>query len=391
MTPKIARFLDEQRPATPVLVVDLDVIERNYRHIAALLPTAAVFYAVKANPAPQVLDRLVALGSSFDAASVPEIEACLAAGAPASRVSFGNTIKKEADIRRAFELGVPLYAFDAAAELKKLAAAAPGARVFCRIALDDADAAWPMSGKFGCSIEMARDLLLGAAEAGLDPHGVSFHVGSQQCDVGQWDVAIGKSAMLFSDLAERGVTLSLLNIGGGFPVPYRTAVPTLDDVIAAVQRALTRHFGNMLPELIVEPGRAIAADAGVIRSEVVLIARKDYDTRTRWVYLDIGRFGGLAETMDEAIQYELRVAGRGGGRSGGRSGGRHRADTAGGPVVLAGPTCDGADILYSRAGYTLPEDLEIGDAVDILSAGAYTATYASVGFNGFAPPATFYI
>lgn len=378
MTPKIARFFDEQRPQTPCLVVDLDVIERNYLRIAELLPAAAVFYAVKANPAPQILDRLVALGSSFDAASLPEIEACLAAGAPAARISFGNTIKKQADIHSAFERGIQLYAFDAEAELQKLAQAAPGARVFCRIAVDDTNAQWPMSGKFGCSIEMARDLLLAARGLGLNPHGVSFHVGSQQCDIGQWDVAIGHSAMLFSDLAERGVTLSLLNLGGGFPVPYREAVPTIDEVTAAVHRSLTRHFGNMLPELIIEPGRSIAADAGVIRSEVVLISRKEYDAPARWVYLDIGRFRGLAETLDEAIQYDMRVVGP--QRNGGA-----------GPVVLAGPTCDGADILYSRAGYTMPEDLKIGDAVDILATGAYTSTYASVGFNGFAPPAAYYI
>ncbi len=376
MTPKIAEFLRSNRLETPFLVVDLDVVERNYGRLRELMPLAEVFYAVKANPAPQILDLLVRLGSSFDAASVWEVEHCLATGAPPERVSYGNTIKKEADIARAHERGVDLYAFDSAAELKKLVAAAPGARVFCRIAVDDAGADWPLSRKFGCSLRMARDLMLEAAERGLTPHGISFHVGSQQCDVRQWEVAIGKTAMLFSDLAERGLELKMVNLGGGFPVPYRRTVPSLEDVSGAIQAAVTSHFGNRLPELVVEPGRAITADAGIIQSEVVLIAHKDYGSDERWVYLDIGKFGGLAETADEAIQYSFRT-----GHDGGETG----------PVVLAGPTCDGADVLYDKAGYRLPLALEVGNKVEILATGAYTTTYSSVGFNGFGPLKSYYI
>jgi ornithine decarboxylase len=141
-------------------------------------------------------------------------------------------------------------------------------------------------------------------------------------------------------------------------------------------RSVTRHFGNAIPEMIVEPGRGLAGDAGVIQAEVVLIARKDYTDRKRWVYLDIGKFGGLAETAGEAIKYRLRTE-------------RDGSET--GPVVLAGPTCDGADILYEETEYRLPLDLKIGDKVAILGAGAYTSSYASVGFNGFAPLQTYCI
>ena len=376
MTPKIAEFLRNNRLETPFLVVDLDVVERNYRRLRAVMPSAEVYYAVKANPAPALLSRLVGLGSCFDAASINEIEACLSLGAGPQQISFGNTVKKEAHIARAHDAGIDLFAFDAAAELKKLAAAAPGSRVFCRIAQENAGADWPLGQKFGCSLDMARDLLLEAGERGLVPHGISFHVGSQQCDVGQWDVAIGKTAMLFWDLADRGLELRMVNLGGGFPVPYRRTVPSIETVAGQINDTLARHFGNRMPDVIIEPGRAIAADAGVLRTEVVLVAHKDYADRKRWVYLDIGKFGGLAETQAEAIQYRFRTPHDG---------------AAGGPVAIAGPTCDGADVLYDEAGYQLPLALEVGDHIDVLSTGAYTTTYASVGFNGFAPLKAYYI
>ena len=273
--------------------------------------------------------------------------------------------------------GVRLFAFDSAPELQKIATAAPGSSVYCRIAMEGTGAHWPLSRKFGCSLEMARDLLLSAADFGLDPHGLSFHVGSQQCDVTQWDLAIAKSAMVFSDLADRGVELKLLNLGGGYPTRYRDDVPSLDNIAATIETALTKHFGNRLPELLIEPGRAIAGGAGVLRSEVVLVARRDYADDRRWVYLDVGKFGGLAETQNEAIQYQLHTS--------------RDANSERGPVMVAGPTCDGADILYEDTAYEMPLDLQAGDTVDILAAGAYTTTYSSVGFNGFAPLQAYYI
>src|SRR5579862_3930819 len=217
MTAKISRFLNERRPDNPLLVVDLDVVAHNYRSLRRYLPIAEVFYAVKANPAREILTLLTGLGSSFDTASRQEIEAVMAAGATAERISFGNTIKKQRDIAWAFEKGVRLFAFDSEAELKKLAAAAPGARVFCRILMDCGSAEWPLSRKFGCSPEMASALLRQARDLGLDPYGLSFHVGSQQTDLGQWDVAVGRAARMFSALQELNIDLRMINIGGGFP------------------------------------------------------------------------------------------------------------------------------------------------------------------------------
>ncbi|HJO68578.1 MAG TPA: type III PLP-dependent enzyme [Rhodospirillales bacterium] len=346
-----------------------------------MLPLAEIYYAVKANPAPQILKTLCELGSCFDAASAAEVELCLAAGAAPERVSYGNVVKKEAEIVRAFGHGVRQFAFDSAEELNKIARSAPGSRVYCRILTSGKGADWPLSRKFGCELDMARDLMVRAQELGLETYGLSFHVGSQQTDPGQWEIAIGRTAMVFSDLRERGIEIKAVNLGGGFPVRYRpipgvAPVPGFATFADSIMRAMTRHFGNRLPAMTIEPGRCIAAEAGVIEAEVVLISRKAYDDDVRWVFLDIGTFGGLAETLDEAIKYQIRTPKDGGTE---------------GPVVIAGPTCDGADILYEDAGYTLPYDLEIGDHVQLMNTGTYTASYASVGFNGFGPLRSYYV
>ncbi len=376
MTERIARFLAENRPETPCLIVDLDVIAEAYDVLRWCLPLARVYYAVKANPAAQIVAMLERKGANFDVASRGEIELCLTNGVTPDRLSFGNTIKKEKDIAFAHQAGLRLFAFDSASELDKLARAAPGASVFCRILIACAGAEWPLSRKFGCAPSMAIELLRRARDLGLDPYGVSFHVGSQQTDLGQWDGAIGSAAQMFSVLAEADIDLRMINIGGGFPAHYRGEVPGIDGYAQAVMSAITRHFGNDLPEIIIEPGRSLVGDAGIIQSEVVLIAEKGGGDSRRWVYLDAGKFNGLAETMDESIKYRIKTPGRGG---------------AAAPVILAGPTCDSADILYEHTEYRLPLGLEVGDKVEILSTGAYTASYASVGFNGFSPIRTYCI
>jgi ornithine decarboxylase len=376
MTPKVARYLAAHQPATPCLVLDVDRVEENFRRLSAAMPLARIYYAVKANPAAPILERLTRLGSFFDAASWPEVGMCLAAGAEAAAISYGNTIKKERDIAAAFAAGVRMFAFDSAAELEKLARAAPGASVYCRILVGNEGAEWPLSRKFGCEVEMARALMLRAAELGLDPFGLSFHVGSQQTQTAAYEAAIAKVAMLFTDLTEAGVKLRMVNLGGGYPVRYKAEVPEIGDFGAAIMGAMARHFGNALPEIVIEPGRFLVADAGVVQSEVVLVSRKGADDPVRWVYLDIGRFGGLAETEGEAIKYDVRTPHDG---------------TRAGPVVIAGPTCDSTDTLYEKSNYRLPLKLKDGDKVEMLATGAYVTTYASQRFNGFAPLAEHYI
>ncbi|MFI6078085.1 type III PLP-dependent enzyme [Actinoplanes sp. NPDC051343] len=371
---------DEQaahRPApdpvaeTPCLVVDVAVAEAQYRRIAGAFPDADVHYAVKANPEPALVRRLVAAGCRFDVAGPSEIDLCLDAGADPSDLSYGNTIKKAPDIAYAYRRGVRLFAFDSWAELDKLAIHAPDASVICRVLASSRGARWPLSRKFGCAPEMAVDLLRRAARLGLDAAGIAFHVGSQQMTPARWEPSIAIAADVFARLRAEGVNLRILNAGGGFPVDYLARAAPIQDYAAAIEEALVRHFEFDQPELMIEPGRYIAAPAGVLHTEVVLISQKSYGIEPRWVYLDVGRFGGLAETEGEAIQYRLTTPHDGSGRVG--------------PVIVAGPTCDSVDVLYERTRYDLPMDLRVGDILRIEGTGAYTATYASVGFNGFPP------
>ncbi len=376
MTDRVREFLRSTRHDGPCLVVDLEEVKANYRAFEHALPDSRIFYAVKANPAPEILAGLAALGSCFDCASIPEIEAALAAGATPERISFGNTIKKERDIAAAHELGVGLFAVDCLEEVAKVSRAAPGARVFCRILCDGAGADWPLSRKFGCTPAHAPEVLEAAHRAGLFAAGISFHVGSQQRNTGAWDAAIASASAIFRTMAERGIRLTLVNLGGGFPARYRGDEPAAVRYGLAIRESILRHFGNRPPETIIEPGRGMVGSAGVLKTEVVLVSRKDPSEEMRWVYLDIGKFGGLAETMDEAIRYPIRST---------------RDGDVLGPCVLAGPTCDSADVLYEKTPYLLPLSLEIGDELLIEGTGAYTTTYASIGFNGFAPLKSFVI
>ena len=370
MTDRIRDFLRDRRPEGPCLVVDTEVVRDNYLAFAKAMPDSRVFYAVKANPAPEILKLLASLGSSFDCASVAEIDMALNAGATPQRISYGNTIKKERDIAEARARGVRLFAVDCREEVEKIARAAPGAQVFCRILCAGDGADWPLSRKFGCEPEMAIGVLEHAHRLGLDAFGISFHVGSQQPNPGAWDAALHATADIFRTLSERGIQLRMVNLGGGFPARYLKKIPLVRTYGRAIHAALAKHFGNRIPETIIEPGRGMVGDAGVIKAEVVLISKKAEADEVRWVYLDIGKFGGLAETMDEAIRYPIRTVHDHGEKS---------------PCVIAGPTCDSVDVLYEKTPYELPVSLAIGDEVLIEGTGAYTTTYASVAFNGFDP------
>ena len=369
-TQRIRDFLATRRPEGPCMILDLDVVRENYEGFVKALPQSRIFYAVKANPAPEILRLLVSLGSSFDTATVAEIEMVLDAGATPDRISFGNTIKKERDIARAYELGVSLYAVDCVEEVEKVARAAPGARVFCRVLTDGEGAEWPLSRKFGCVPEMAVSVLRRAHELGLNAYGVSFHVGSQQTNLNAWDRALADASKVFRTLAKEGIILKLVNMGGGFPTRYLKDVPSAQAYGMAIFDSLSKHFGNRIPETIIEPGRGMVGNAGVIRSEVVLVSKKSENDKLRWVYLDVGKFNGLAETMDEAIRYPIETAKDGDEKV---------------PCVLAGPTCDSADVMYEKTPYPLPISLTVGDEILIEGTGAYTTTYASVAFNGFEP------
>ncbi|HEV2088511.1 MAG TPA: type III PLP-dependent enzyme [Cryptosporangiaceae bacterium] len=367
-TARIRGFLDRHNPPRPCLVMDLPTVEQRFCTLRAALPGTALHYAVKANPAPEVVRLLVDLGASFDAASPAEIDLCIAQGAAPETISYGNTLKKRSDIAHAYQAGVRLFATDSVGDVDHLAAYAPGASVFCRILVTDAGSRTPLGRKFGCTPETAVEVLRRADRLGLDACGVSFHVGSQQLRPWAWDAGICAAAEVFDQLAAHQVRLRLLNLGGGLPARYREKAPALAEYAGAISASLGRHFGD-LPAVMMEPGRAVVAEAGLIRCEVVLVSRKS-PSGCRWVYLDVGRYQGLAETENEAIAYPIRTS--------------RDADPVG-PVVIAGPTCDGNDVLYERSRYRLPTTLRAGDQVDLLSTGAYTASYSSVEFNGFPP------
>jgi ornithine decarboxylase len=358
---------------SPRLDLDLGAVRARHAELAEALGGVELCYAVKANPHPDVLGLLAARGLSFDLASVGELDACLLAGAHPDRLSWGNPLKKPADVRAARAAGVTRWTSDAADDVDLLAREAPGAAVSVRLAADDEGSATPFAGKFGVDADEALALVRRARAAGLRADGLGFHAGSQQRDPRAWDRGIALAAQVVARLDAAGEPRPTeLNVGGGFPTEHAGGpAPTVAACAAAIRDALADHAPGWRPRLVAEPGRVLVADAGVLRSEVVLVTRR---AGRRWVYLDVGRYQGLAETENEMIVYRLRTPGRGGPT---------------GPVVLAGPTCDGDDVLYRHADVRLPLDLAAGDVVELLGAGAYTSSYASVGFNGLPPLPTY--
>lgn len=367
---------EAKKHKTPFLLVNLDIIRYKYNELKRLMPFAKVYYAVKANPAPQVIKALVELGSCFDIASRYELDRVLSLGATPDRISYGNTIKKAEDIRYCYEKGVRLFATDSEHDVRTIAKEAPGARVFCRILAEGSDTAdWPLSRKFGCHPDMAIDLIILAKKLGLVPCGISFHVGSQQRDIGAWDSAIAKVRYIFDYLKNEDIKLSLVNMGGGFPANYISKTNELEVYTSEITRYLNEDFEDDFPEIILEPGRSLVAESGVIVSEVVLISQKSTTGVDKWLYTDVGRFNGLIETLDESIKYPIYSD----------ASGEDSED-----FIVAGPTCDSQDVMYELFRNPLPADIKVGDRLYWLTCGAYTSSYASVEFNGF-PPIDAYI
>jgi len=375
----ISRFMDEERfekimafaekIPTPCLIVDLDIVRNKYLELQASMPNYKIYYAVKANPMLEVIMLLNELGANFDLASPYELDQMLNLGIEPSRLSFGNTIKKVNDIKYFYEKGVRLFATDSKLDLANLAKYAPGSKVLFRILTEGTGADWPLSRKFGSHPDTIYHLIVKAAKMNLQPWGISFHVGSQQRDIGQWDDAVARCKYLFDAVAEEGIELKMINIGGGFPANYVDPTFSIQEYATEIQRFITEDFGDNLPEIILEPGRSLVADAGVIVSEVINVARKSKNNLYQWVYLDVGKFGGLIETIDESIKFPIYFPRKGLAEE----------------IILAGPTCDSMDILYEHYRYRMPEGTVPGDRVYIFTTGAYTQSYSSVNFNGFPP------
>ncbi|ARS47642.1 MULTISPECIES: type III PLP-dependent enzyme [Pseudomonadaceae] len=372
---RMKAFADQHE--TPFVVIDRQIISDAYDQLGNCFPFAKIYYAVKANPAVEIIELLRDKGSSFDIASIYELDKVMATGVGPERISYGNTIKKSRDIRYFFDKGVRLFATDSEADLRNIAKAAPGSKIYVRILTEGSTSAdWPLSRKFGCQPDMALDLLILAKQLGLVPYGISFHVGSQQRDIDVWDAAIAKVKVIFERLREEdGITLQMINMGGGFPANYIQRTNDLETYAEEITRFLKEDFGDDLPEIILEPGRSLIANAGVLVSEVVLVARKSRTAVERWVYADVGKFSGLIETMDESIKFPIWTEKKGEMEE----------------VVIAGPTCDSADIMYEHYKYGLPLNLASGDRLYWLSTGAYTTSYSAVEFNGFPPLKSYYL
>lgn len=361
---------------TPFVMINLDSIKKKYQKLIKYFPMAKVYYAIKANPAIEIIRLLHDLGSCFDIASIYELEKVLSVGTHPDRISYGNTIKKAKDIRAFYERGVRLFATDSEEDLRNIAREAPGSKVYVRILTEGAETSdWPLSRKFGCHPEMATELMILARDLGLVPYGISFHVGSQQRDIGVWDSALSKVQFMFQRLEYENIKLKMINLGGGFPAHYLQKTHKVSTYAREILKFLKDDFDDELPEIILEPGRSLVAESGVIVTEVVLVSRKAHNDFYRWVYTDIGKFSGMIETLDESIRYPLHTDKTG--------------ETE--EVIIAGPTCDSMDILYEHNRYALPLDLQQGDRLYWFATGAYTTSYSAVEFNGFPPLKAYYL
>lgn len=365
MTTLIAAPVDAaaELVTTPRLMLSPRAITRSYRALRAALGDVTLYYAVKANPHPAVLAAIAEAGGCFDVASPAETDAVLATGADASRLLSSNPMQSRPAIRHHHAAGIDTFVVDSLDEAHKVAAEAPGATLLARLATSGAGSDWSLAGKFGADPAEVFAILDLAPQLGLQAAGVAFHVGSQQREPERWIAPIDTAAGIFTALREHGHRPWLLDLGGGFPASHAVPCPPLAVYGRTIEAAVQAAFGAHRPRLIAEPGRALVGDAGVLEASVLGVAHR---AGRRWVYLDAGIFNGLTETLGEAIHYRLRTSATG----------------APAAAVLAGPTCDSADVMYRCV--DLPDDLAEGDRVWFAAAGVYTTSYASA-FNGFAP------
>lgn len=357
-------FDDWRHLESPFLLLDADRIEANVRAVqrAFGLLSPHIFYSMKANPEPIVVETLDRLGAGFDVASLTEIRHLVAAGVSPERAIFSSPIKVPAHISEAFALGVDRFAFDSTTELEKLAERAPGSRVVLRLEVPAKGSRWPLAGKFGVPAAEAVPLLVRARELGLRPYGVTFHVGSQCLRPESWADAIAICRGVWADAAAMGIELELLNLGGGLPKRYSEDVPSLDTIGQhATQAIIDAKFGHGVTYAI-EPGRFITADAGTLTATVI---GKAVRHGRPWVYVDLSIYSGLLEVIGG---WEYPVV-------------TERDDEPFQMTTLAGPTCDSTDVLMRDI--ELP-DLQVGDRIMLLQAGAYTVGYRQ--YNGFAFP-----
>ena len=348
-----------KRHGTPVLAISRSALKSQVERFRRLLPRVEPFYAIKANPHPDVLKVMAAAKVGFDVASRAELEAVLAAGAKPKRIIYANTIKPAESIAEAKRRGVELMTFDSEYELDKIAEHHPGAKLLVRIKVPNVGSVVELSLKFGVEPADAVAFLIKAHKLGLKPAGVSFHVGSQCTRVENYVDALEMAAIIVRDARLKQLPLEIVDIGGGFPIPQNhDEEDHFDRLARIIRKEIDRLFEANL-RIIAEPGRFIAGPAATLLTRVVGKAIRE---NKHWYYLDDGLYGTLSGIVFDHARYAFKVLRRG----------QTRLST------LAGPTCDSFDII--ARGQELPE-LDIGDIVYVENIGAYSSASATT-FNG---------
>lgn len=362
-------MLDALTLPTPYLYGDPRLLTDRLAAFRRALPGVGVHYAVKCNPAAELLRAVAADGAGFEVASLGELELLQGIGVDPAEVLYSNTVKPAAHVAAAARAGVWRFAADSSAELAKIARCAPGSAVHVRLAVDDSRSAFPLSAKFGVGAGRAVELLEEAGRLGLQPHGLTFHVGSQCRDLLTWSMAVASAGEVLETLRRRGTVPEMLDLGGGFPAWYGEEVPSVEQVGAVVLRAVD-DLPHRPAIVVAEPGRHLAAETAVMVAGV--IGREERGGQ-QWLHLDVGAYHGLIETQQGAAgwRYPLWTSRPG------------HAEEPLAPFTVTGPTCDSGDTLFT--GVELPAGTTEGDRVYLASAGAYTLAYAS-SFNGFPPP-----
>lgn len=363
---KVLNHIALSDEAPPYLLMDRQMVADKVSLIGKGIRNSKVFYAVKANPDISVIKLMHSLGTGFEIASEGELALLSTLSVPPEKIITSNPVKTFRFLEHAVDYGVNYYAFDSIAEVDKLAKYAPGCKVYIRLTVPNEGSEWPLSKKFGVEMEEAEQLLLYAKEKGLDPVGITFHVGSQCNNVYNWNAAIDKARELWENLEQKGVALRILNIGGGYPIRYTKNVADIETIEKKINKALKQKFPDDV-EVFIEPGRAVVGDAGIFVSTVIGKTKRGDEN---WLHIDVGVFNGLMESIG-GIKYTYVVGSRND------------------PMkwTISGPSCDSFDVIDKDV--VLPEP-ELGNRILILSSGAYTISYASE-FNGFSIPKTIII
>ena len=366
---KALRYLDRESVDTPFLLVDGEKVKEKISMIGEHIRNSKVFYAVKANPDIRILRLLNDFSLRFEIASEGELEMLASIGVEPSRIISSNPVKSFKFLKFAASYGVNRFAFDSQEEIEKLAGIIPRCDVYVRLSVPNEGSEWPLSKKFGVELDDALSLLCAARDKGLNPVGVTFHVGSQCTNPYNWNIALDKTRTLWRAAEQKGIHLGLLNIGGGYPINYTKSVIGIEAIEKNVNSLICERFPEST-EVHIEPGRAVVGDAGIFVASVIGKARRE---DADWMYIDVGVFNGLMESIG-GIRYSYIPESRG--------------QTANKKQwTVAGPSCDSFDVIDKNV--TLPEP-EVGSLVLILSSGAYTVSYASE-FNGFSIPKTILI